>query len=123
MACKGSVTRAEELRLVVALGDGRYEAPSPALLRAAEEAVRRGVGLDAALRASERVRESCEAMAQAFVEVFVEELWRPNRREEETVAAVEGLRPVAAETVLAHFERAMAAEVERAFARELRREG
>jgi hypothetical protein len=58
-------------------------------------------------------------MARTFTDVFVEELWRPQRAQEETVAAVEDLRPVAAATVLAHFERAMAAEVERAFAREL----
>jgi MerR HTH family regulatory protein len=109
----------ERAGLVTPLGEGRYRVPSPALLRAAREAVRGGVSLQAALDASVRVRESCEAMARTFIEVFVDELWRPQRRPEETVAAVEGLRPVAAATVHAHFERAMAAEVERAFAREL----
>ena len=109
----------ERAGLVAPLGDGRYRVPSPALLRAAQDAVARGVSLQAALDASARVRESCEAMARAFIDVFVQELWRPQRRPEDTVAAVEGLRPVAAATVHAHFERAMAAEVERAFAREL----
>jgi hypothetical protein len=105
--------------LVTPLGDGRSRVTSPPLLRAAQDAVRRGVSLEAALAASARVRESCEAMARTFIDLFVQELWRPQRRPEETVAAVEGLRPVAAATVQAHFERAMAAEVERAFAREL----
>jgi DNA-binding transcriptional MerR regulator len=105
--------------LVERLDDGRYRVASPALLRAAQEAVRGGVSLQAALDASVGVRESCEAMARTFIELFVEELWRPQRRPEDTVQAVEALRPVATATVHAHFQRAMAAEVERAFAREL----
>jgi hypothetical protein len=105
--------------LVEPLEDGGYRVPSPALLRAAQEAVRGGISLQAALDASGQVRTSCEAMARTFTGVFVEELWRRQRRPKDAIAAVEGLRPVAAATVHAHFERAMAAEVERAFAREL----
>jgi DNA-binding transcriptional MerR regulator len=104
-----ALEEAERLGVLRPLGDGRFEAPSPALLRGAEEAVARGVGVDAALRVVAEVRASCEAMARAFVELFERELLgRPD-----PVAAVEGLRPVAAQTVAALFDQAMAAEARR----------
>jgi len=115
-----ALAEGERLGVLVSLGDGRYEAPSPALLRAAEDAVERGVGLAAALRAVERVKASCEAMALAFVELFAQELWRPSLEESEAVDAVEGLRPVAAQTVLALLDLAMTAEADRVFAGERR---
>jgi DNA-binding transcriptional MerR regulator len=118
-----TLARAEELGLLVPVGAGCFEAPSPALLRAAEDAAARGLGLPVALGVVEQLRRSCEAMAAAFVDLFVRELWRPSRRGADAVAAVEGLRPVAARTVLALFEQAMSAEAERAFARELERGG
>ena len=96
------------------LGDGRFEAPSPALLRAAEEAVERGVGLAASLRVVEEVQAGCAAMARAFVATFVDELMRTDPSEPEAVAAVERLRPVAARTVLAVLDQAIAAEAGRA---------
>jgi len=109
-----ALAEAERLGVLRPLGDDRYEAPSPALLRGAEEAVARGVGLDAALRVVAEVRASCEAMARTFVGVFERELLGG---EGDPVAAVERLRPVAAQTVAALFDQAMAAEAARAFER------
>jgi DNA-binding transcriptional MerR regulator len=106
-----ALAEAERLGVLRPLGDGRFEAPSPALLRGAEEAVARGVGLDAALRVVADVRESCEAMARAFVDLFERELLGGDA---DPVAAVEDLRPVAARTVAALFDQAMAAEAGRA---------
>ena len=97
-----ALAEAERLGLLRPLGDGRFEAPSPALLRAAEEAVARGVA---------DVRESCETMARAFVGVFERELLGGDA---DPVAAVQDLRPVAAQTVAALFDQAMAAEAGRA---------
>ena len=111
---RAALAEAERLGVLARLPDGRFEAPSPALLRAAEAAVRLGVGLPAALRVVEEVRASCATMARAFVAVFTEELWSPSLGESEAAAAVEGLRPVAAQTVLALFHQAMAGEAERA---------
>ena len=106
-----ALAEAERLGLLRPLGDGRFEAPSPALLRAAEEAVARGVSLHAALRVVAEVRSSCETMARAFVGVFERELLGGDA---DPVAAVEDLRPVAAQTVAALFDQAMAAEAGRA---------
>jgi DNA-binding transcriptional MerR regulator len=108
---------AERLGVLLPLGDGRYEAPSPALLRAAEEAVERGVRLAASLRVVEEVQAGCAPMARAFVATFVEELMRSHPSEPEAVAAVERLRPVAAQTVLAVLDQAIAAEAGRALSR------
>jgi DNA-binding transcriptional MerR regulator len=114
---RAALAEAERLGLLVRLDDGHFEAPRPALLRAAEEAVGRGVGLAAALRAVEHVKASCEAIAEVFVGLFTEELWRPDMDESEAVAAVEGLRPVAVQTVMALFDQAMADEAGRAIER------
>lgn len=106
-----ALAEAERLGVLRALGDGRFEVPSPALLRGAEEAVARGVGLDAALRVVAEVRASCETMARTFVGVFESEHLGDR---DDPVAAVESLRPVAARTVAALFDQAMAAEASRA---------
>ena len=56
-------------------------------------------------------------MARAFVATFTQELIRPGLEESEAVAAVERLRPVAAQTVLAVLDQAIAAEAGRAMER------
>ena len=110
-----ALAEAERLGVLRPLGDGRWEAPSPALLRAAEQAVALGVRLPAALRAVELARARCDEMARGFIGVFTDELLRRAPAESEAVAAVEGLRPVAVQTVVALLDQAMAAEAERAF--------
>jgi DNA-binding transcriptional MerR regulator len=107
---------AERLRLLVPLGDGRWAVPSPALLRAVEAAVERGVDLAAALRVVGQVRGGCEGIARAFVGAFIAEVWRPGLDEAQAAAAVEELRPVASRTVLAVFDQALTAEAGRALA-------
>src|SRR2546428_221868 len=47
--------RARKLKLLVPLGGGRFEAPSPALLNAAEEVMALGIPMHAALELVERV--------------------------------------------------------------------
>jgi DNA-binding transcriptional MerR regulator len=121
--------KAEQLEVLVPLGDGRWEVPSPSLLRAAEQAVERGIELGAALDSVERVRRNCESIARTYVRLFLEELWKPVRaapdgekRWPEVAEAIEALRPAASETVMALFGQTLAAEIEQAFARELERQ-
>ena len=123
-----ALEKAEALEVLVPLGDGRYEAPSPTLLRAAEGAVARGIDLMAALEAVEKVKRNCESSARTLVRLFLEELWKPVRsapdresRWPEVVESIETLRPVALGTVESLFRQTLAAEVEAAFARELER--
>jgi DNA-binding transcriptional MerR regulator len=121
--------KAEDLEVLVPLGDGRWEVPSPSLLRAAEAAVEHGINLAAALDAVARVKRNCESSARTYVRLFLEELWKPVRsapggetRWPEVAEAIEALRPAANETVAALFEQTLAAEIEGAFARELEKQ-
>jgi DNA-binding transcriptional MerR regulator len=121
--------RAVRLELLAPVGDGRYEAPSPALLRAAEEVLARGIPLGAALSMIGQVKRNCESVSHAFVKLFMEELWMPFEREGqpeerwgEVMESIERLRSLASEALLAMFKQTMAAEVEDAFGKALARQ-
>jgi DNA-binding transcriptional MerR regulator len=121
-----SVERIRKLRLLVPLGDDRFEVPSPTLMRAAEEVTALGIPLQAALVLVEKVSRDCESISRAFVKLFLRELWepfeqagQPEERWDETIAAIDSLRPIASEALLAIFKQRMNAQVERAFGKVL----
>jgi DNA-binding transcriptional MerR regulator len=125
-----ALEKSQRLGLLIPVGDGRYEAPSPALLRAAEEVLERGVPLAAALSVIEKVRRNAESTSRAFVRLFLDELWkpfdaegRPEERWPEITEAIERLRPLASEVLLAVFKQTMATEVEEAFGKMLEQQG
>jgi hypothetical protein len=112
----------------VSLGDDRFEAPSPALLRAAEQVVSRGVPVHVVLAVFAQLEEQMTAASRSFVRLFLERVWRPFEEAGRPAAdfpkvleSVEELRPVASEAVLAVFKRTMSREVEAAVAKELER--
>jgi DNA-binding transcriptional MerR regulator len=114
--------RVLKLKLLVALGGERFEVPSPALLAAAEEVTALGVPLRAALALVERMNRDCESIARAFTKLFIGELWRPFEQEgrpderwDELTDAVNALRPLASEALLALFKQRMTTELEQAF--------
>lgn len=116
------ITRIRKLKLLISLGDGRYEAPSPALMKAAEEVTALGISLHAALSLVERVSRDCESISRAFVKLFLKELWepfqdagQPEERWDEVIQAVDALRPIASEALLAMFKQRMSTQVETAF--------
>jgi DNA-binding transcriptional MerR regulator len=118
--------KAQKLGLLVPIADGLYEVPSPALLRAAEEVLARGVSLAAALTVIEKVQRNSETTARVFVALVLDEIWKPfsdagqpTDRWPEVTEAIERLRPLASEVVLATFNQAMEAEVEKAFGKAL----
>ena len=120
--------KAQKLGLLIDLGDERYEAPSPALLRAAEEVIGMGIDLPAALRVIEKLNRNAQSSARAFVDLFVEEVWKPfdeaGRPEDgwaEITAAIERLRPLAVEAFTATFRLTLTGEVEKAFGEVLER--
>jgi len=118
--------KAQKLGLLAPAGDGLFQAPSPALLRAAEEAIGRGVRLSSALAVIEKVRRSSETTSKAFVELFMNDVWKsfseagqPSERWPEVTETIERLRPIASEVVLAMFKQTMETEVEKAFGKAL----
>jgi DNA-binding transcriptional MerR regulator len=121
-----SQERIRKLKLLVPLGDDRFEVPSPALMRAAEEVTALGISLHAALVLVERISRDCESISRAFVRLFLGELWepfeqagQPDERWDEMIAATDALRPIASEALLALFKQRMTNEVERAFGKVL----
>jgi DNA-binding transcriptional MerR regulator len=120
------LAKAERLGLVRPLGDDKYEEPSPRLARASAELAALGVPPETALEVAARVRRHAEGVARAFVELFLDEVWkpfeqagRPTERWPEVREALERLRPLAAESLLAIFQITMSEAVEDAFGREL----
>lgn len=120
--------KAQKLGLLVDLGDERYEAPSPALLRAAEEVTGMGIDLSAALAAIERLNRNAQSSARAFVDLFVEEVWkpfdeagRPDDGWEEIIKSIERLRPLAFDALNATFRLTLGDEIEKAFGEVLER--
>lgn len=120
------VERVRKLKLLIPLGDDRFEIPSPALMKAAEEVTALGVSLHAALALVERVSRDCESISRAFVKLFLRELWepfehagQPEERWDGVIEAIDALRPIASEALLAVFKQRMTAQVETAFGKVL----
>ena len=120
------VERVRKLKLLVPLGDERFEVPSPALMKAAEEVTALGISLHAALALVERVSRDCESISRAFVKLFLRELWepfeqagQPEERWDEMIEAIDALRPIASEALLAVFKQRMTTQVEAAFGKVL----
>jgi DNA-binding transcriptional MerR regulator len=116
------VERVRKLKLLVPLGDGRFEVPSPALLGAAEQVVGLGVPLHAALVLVDRVSRDCESISRSFTRLFLKELWepfdeagQPDDGWDELIEAVGSLRPLASEALLALFKQRMTTQLEEAF--------
>ena len=120
--------KAQKLGLLIDLGDERFEAPSPALLRAAEDVLKMGIPLPAALTVIEKLHRNSQSAARTFVKLFVDELWKPfdeaGRPDEgwaEIIESIERLRPLAVEALNATFRMTLTAEVEKSFGEVLER--
>ena len=119
---------AQKLGLVIPIADNSFEAPSPTLLAAGERLVALGVPLDAALDAMDKLRRNSDRIAQTFVQIFLEFIWKPfddaGRPEADwpqVQAALDQLRPLASEALTAAFGPAMTKTVEIAFGKQLDR--
>jgi DNA-binding transcriptional MerR regulator len=114
--------RVRKLKLLVPLGDQRFEVPSPALLGAAEEVVALGIPMHAALVLVERIARHCDSISHDFTKLFLRELWepfdeagQPDEGWDELIEGVDSLRPLASEALLALFKLRMTTELEDAF--------
>src|SRR4051794_15411810 len=122
--------RATRLGYLRPLGDGRYEEISPRLARAGEELASLGVPAEVAVAVVERIRRHADGVAKSFVRLFLEQVWkpfdeagRPEERWPEVLEALERLRPLASDALLAVFQIAMSDAVDKAFGRELEKVG
>ena len=121
-----TLAKARKLGLIRPLGDGRYEIPSPTLLRAGEELVSLGIPLTHALAVAEQIERHSRSIAESFVRLFMEDVvgsepttqspehWQRMRE------TLERLRPLATEAVRAGFQQTMSRVVERQIEKTLR---
>jgi DNA-binding transcriptional MerR regulator len=122
------LAKAQTLGVLVRVSAEEYEAPSPSLLAIAEEAVKRGISLHSALALLEDIERHCDSASRAFVKLFLREVWKPfaqadmpAERWPEMEAAVERLRPIASEALMAIFQQRLGAQIEEAFSEIARR--
>ena len=111
-------TKSVKLGLIVPLGEGRYEIPSPALLRAGDALLELGVPLERVLSMLESVSRSTDSIADQFVRLFMERIWDEGDLPDVS-DALDRLRPLATEAVVALFHQRMSRRTEKAFSRAL----
>ncbi|HKG36110.1 MAG TPA: MerR family transcriptional regulator [Solirubrobacterales bacterium] len=123
----GSPPRPETLERAIRLGfvrpldDDRYELVSPLLGDAAAELAELGIDADRALDVLEKIQRHARGVARTFVELFLDEVWEPFERAgrpehdwPKVREALERLRPLASESLLAVFNLAMSEATEKA---------
>ncbi|MGH2978079.1 MAG: MerR family transcriptional regulator, partial [Solirubrobacterales bacterium] len=71
------LVKAQRLGLIRPLGEGRFEVPSPTLYRAGEELLALGIEPRTVLHIAEQVVRRAEAVSKAFIELFLEAIWKP----------------------------------------------
>ena len=121
------IRRGEKLGILRELPEGRIEAISPRLQRAGGALVELGVSPNATLDVAGKLRRQADAAARTFVDLFVKEIWEPfekaGRPEEDWPKvrnALDRMRPLASDAVLAMFQIAMGEATEKAGERTLR---
>lgn len=123
------IAKAERAGVIRPLGEGIWEVPSPTLLRAGRDLVEMGIPLNHAIAVAEAINRHTTSIAKEFVRLFLQDVLGPLQEAREapdegklTAAAnaVERLRPLAGDAVMASFAQVMTQAVERQLARELR---
>ncbi|MBI4897090.1 MAG: MerR family transcriptional regulator [Actinobacteria bacterium] len=117
-----------ELGFVLPLDNSRFEVISPTIMRAAVQCIQLGVPLDMLLGVLKAVNIHSRAIADAFTKMVDEGIIRPVERDglppesfPIVMAAIESLRPLAAEVAMAGFHVNMDNAAEDAFGKILRR--
>jgi DNA-binding transcriptional MerR regulator len=127
-AAPGLLRKAEKLGILRPLPDGNYEELSPTLGRASAELAALGIPAETALDVAEEIHKHASAVAKSFVELFIKQIWKPfedqGSPEHDLPAvrdALERLRPLASDALLAMFQLVMTEAVEERMGRELER--
>ena len=114
--------RVRRLHVLAPLGEDRYEVTSPALLSAAEQVMGLGIPLRTTLELIDRVGRDCDSISRSFTRLFIKELWEPFEQAgqpeegwDDLIEAVDSLRPLASEALLAMFKLRMTSQLEEAF--------
>ncbi len=116
------LAQAQRLGVLMPVGSDQFEVPSPSLLAVAEEVVQRGISLRSALSILEEIERHCDSVSRSFVKLFLAEVWKPFEQADmppagwpEIESAVERLRPIASEALMAIFRQRLGTQIEDAF--------
>ena len=100
--------------LVEPFAEGRVQVRNPALFRVGRQLVTLGYGVDKLVDVLTVLLEHSRAVADAFVQMFLDVQWReyveaglPPERLPELQALIEQLQPLASQAVIAAFQQAM----------------
>jgi DNA-binding transcriptional MerR regulator len=122
------IRKAEKLGILRPLPDGNFEELSPRLARASAELAALGIPAATALDVAAELRKHSAAVAKTFVELFIKQIWKPfedEGRPDHGLPAVrdalERLRPLASDALLAMFQLVMTEAVEDQMGREIER--
>jgi DNA-binding transcriptional MerR regulator len=123
-----ALKRALEAGALIPVDEDRFEAPFPSLLDAAEGVVAAGVPLDHALAVLDKVRSRCRSISHEFVKLFLEDVWKPFEAEgypedrwSQVREALDQLRPLSLQALVAVYRMTMSDEVEKALGKQLER--
>lgn len=122
-----TLARAERSGTLKKLDSEHWEIPSPTMVRAARELVELGIPLNHALAVGDAIRKHTTSIAEELVTLFVRDVLDPIRGDGtldeadlgRAGEAIERLRPLASEAVVAIFGQTMTAAVESRLQREL----
>jgi DNA-binding transcriptional MerR regulator len=122
------IRKAERLGILRPLPDGNFEELSPRLGRASQELADLGIPAEAALDVAADLRKHSDAVAKTFVSLFMRQIWKPFEDEGSPETdlpavreAIERLRPLASDALLAMFQLVMSEVVEDRLGREVER--
>jgi DNA-binding transcriptional MerR regulator len=122
--------RAEKLGALRVLPGGQVEVISPRLHRAAARMIEFGISPEAAVAVAAKLHEHADAVARVYVDLFTEQIWepfdqagRPDADWHKVLEALEALRPLASDALLAMFQITMGEETEKAAEQTLRNAG
>jgi DNA-binding transcriptional MerR regulator len=125
-----TLERAIRLGFIRPLGEDRYELVSPRLADAGAQLAALGIEPERALDVLEKIQRHARGVARTFIDLFLEEVWEPferaGRPEEDwpkVREALERLRPLASESLLAVFGVTMSDATEKAAMDTLQRPG
>ncbi len=111
-----------KLGLLVPLGRRPLRSAQPGDAARGRAGVALGISLHTAIMLIERISRDADSIARAFTKLFLRELWepfdeagQPDERWDELIEAVDSLRPLASEALLALFKQRMAGQLEQAF--------
>ncbi|MEX2194152.1 MAG: MerR family transcriptional regulator [Thermoleophilaceae bacterium] len=120
--------RSVKLGLLRPLTDGTFEIASPRLQHAADELTALGLSQEQALDLAAELRKHADRVAHVYAKLFLEHVWKPfeadgspEERWPEVRSALERLRPLAGESLVAMFGLAMNDAIDHEVGREVAR--